>query len=1051
MRKKFLWSLLASCLLIGTAVAQNVTVNGKVLDEKGEPISGASVLVKGTQNGTTANALGAFTLSAPKGSSLVVSALGFESQQVAAGANIMIKLALETKNLGEVVVTGLGTATSKKKIAFAVESVGADQIPKGGIATIDQALTGKVAGAQITSPGGTPGASAVILLRGINSINSGTYPMILVDGVQLGSSSLNTLDINSIEKVEIVQGAAASSIFGAQGANGVIQVFTKKGKAGIAINFGSSVASNTYLNLGDVNVVKKHGFATDADNNVLDAGGNLVEFDPVLLTYLNSPFFDVLNPTNTTSKEYGKNLKWYDHLNSFMTTAPIYNHNISISGAKDKVDFNIYASNNKHVANFKNYGFNERSNFGSNIGIELFKGFKLRSTTQLAYTLNTVNGNTSLWSLLNSKPFADYDAKTADGDYVPYFGNAVGVNGNNPNYAAQYTHRRANTVDIIQSFNATYKVNKYVDIDAKYGLNYTQGDMTYKTDNQSLNVNSVYNDWYFGNFSGTNTGEIDKSTSKQLFQNLITTATTHFDFEKDFHLKLPIASQTLVGYDYRNRKYSYYSAGSAGLPLYTPVNGSQGTAFKVFSDYVEPFITYGYLVNQKFDWADKFGVTGGFRTDYSSAFGKGSKPFTFPNYSLYVRPSSFSFWKDGGISNIFPEMKVRAAYGEAGIQPGAFQRYNTLGTPLLGSSSAFSFNANQPNPNLNVIISKELEAGIDLNFKLNNKGTWFKSGYFSPTYWKRETVGDIIPVDAAPSTGVGSILNNAFSLASSGIQFKLGLDVYSSKNFTWNLTTLFGKQSSKITKVIGEPIIVTSAAGTTGYILTEGMKVGQIYGYLGLHSVNEINPETKQPYIDPAEQANYTLASNGWVVDKATKQPYFTPDQHTFGDPNPKFNMSFSNDFTIKDIVSINFQVDWLSGSHLYNQLKEWMYRDAIHKDYEGEITIEGETGAWTAFYRGVYAQRQRCGTKNYYYEDASFVRLRNISVAIDLAKAFSLKPCKSLQLVLSGRNLVTLTKYTGFDPELNGAGNNSAWDRGTDNGQLPNFKTYQVGLNVGF
>jgi hypothetical protein len=127
------------------------------------------------------------------------------------------------------------------------------------------------------------------------------------------------------------------------------------------------------------------------------------------------------------------------------------------------------------------------------------------------------------------------------------------------------------------------------------------------------------------------------------------------------------------------------------------------------------------------------------------------------------------------------------------------------------------------------------------------------------------------------------------------------------------------------------------------------------------------------------------------------------------------------------------------------------MYRDAIHRDYDDEITINGETGAWTAFYRGVYAQRQRCGTKNYYYEDASFVRLRNISVAIDLAKVFSLKPCKSLQLVLSGRNLVTLTKYTGFDPELNGAGNNSAWDRGSDNGQLPNFKTYQVGLNVGF
>ena len=1044
-------------LCVISVFAQTITVTGKVIDEKGATLAGSTILEKGTKNGTTTSIDGSFSIKTKKSATLLVTSLGYENKEVSVGSGeLTIQLNPDTKSLSEVVVTGTGTATSKRKIAFAVESVSSEQLPKGGTASIDNALVGKVAGAQISSISGVPGASVNILLRGINSINAGTYPMILVDGVQLGSSSLNTLDLNSIDKVEVVQGAAASTIYGAQGANGVIQIFTKKGKTGsLAINFSSSIAFNKYLNIGNVHKAKFHGFSVDANNNVMDGAdgtGNIVTFDSSNGVFINSPFFDVLNPQNTMSHAYNRNLKYYDHLSEFMVTAPIYNNSISVSGAKDKLDFNFYVSNNRQEPNFKYMGYNDRSNFGSNVGFDVFKGFKFRSTTQLVYTKNTVNGNQGLlYALLNSKPFVNYDQKTPDGNYINYYGNAVGVNGRNPNYQNQYTHSNNNIVDIIQSFDASYKVNKFVDLDAKYGLNYTQGDNKYLVDNQTQNINANYTDHYFGNFSSNSQGEIDKTNYKQTFQNFLATANVHLDFENDFHLKIPIVSQTLIGYDYRNRKYSAYSAATANLPLYSPINATQGTAFKVYQDYVEPFITYGYLVNQKFDWADKFGIGGGFRTDYSSAFGAGSKPFTFPNYNGYIRPSSFDFWKDRGIGRIFPEVKVRAAYGEAGIQPGAFQRYNTLGTPLLGSSSAFSFNANQPNPNLNVIVSKELEVGLDINFKIAKNGNWFKQGYFSPTYWNRKTEGDIIPVDAAPSTGVGTILNNAFSLSSNGIQFKFGLDVVNTKNFTWNFSALFGKQTSKISKVIGQPIVEISAAGSTNYILKEGVKIGQLFGYLGLHDVNQINPETKAPYIDKADQDQYTLASNGWVVDKATKQPYFTPDQYSFGDPNPKFNMSFINDFSYKNIVSVSFQVDWLNGQHLYNQTKEWMYRDAINGDYERPITINGETGAWTAFYRGVYAQRSRNGTKNYFYEDASFARLRNISIALDIAKAFNIKPVKSLQLILSGRNLVTLTKYTGFDPEISSGGGNSAWDRGTDHSTIPNFKTFQVGLNVGF
>jgi hypothetical protein len=192
------------------------------------------------------------------------------------------------------------------------------------------------------------------------------------------------------------------------------------------------------------------------------------------------------------------------------------------------------------------------------------------------------------------------------------------------------------------------------------------------------------------------------------------------------------------------------------------------------------------------------------------------------------------------------------------------------------------------------------------------------------------------------------------------------------------------------------------------------------------------------------------------VVHKATKVPYFTPDQYSFGDPNPLFNMAFINSITYKKFLTLNFQFDWIQGSHIYNQTKEWMYRDGIHSDYQQPFTINGETGAWSAFYRGVYAERSRNGTKNYFYEDASFVRLRNLELVVDLAKIVTVPYCKTLQMTIGGRNLLTWTKYTGLDPEVNSSnvyekGEASAWDRGTDHNTMPNLRSYQLGFRVGF
>ncbi|MEK0423014.1 MAG: hypothetical protein RLZ95_924, partial [Bacteroidota bacterium] len=266
MGKKILVIVCAFFLTFTVGHAQTVTITGKVIDEKNAPVVGASVLEKSTKKGTSAGSDGSFTISVKKGATLVVSALGYEGTEVFASSNnLTIKLTSEVKALADVVVTGVGAATSKKKLAFAVESVNLSNQVKVPTGDVGQQLVGQIAGAQIQSTNGNPGRPLQILLRGINSVQAGTSPMILIDGIEARGTSLNSIDVNIIERVEVVQGAAAASLYGAQGANGVIQLFTKKGKAGkVNIEFSSSATTNELLNIGGLSKAKNHAFVTDA-------------------------------------------------------------------------------------------------------------------------------------------------------------------------------------------------------------------------------------------------------------------------------------------------------------------------------------------------------------------------------------------------------------------------------------------------------------------------------------------------------------------------------------------------------------------------------------------------------------------------------------------------------------------------------------------------------------------------------------------------------------------------------------------------------------------
>ncbi|HTF20786.1 MAG TPA: SusC/RagA family TonB-linked outer membrane protein [Chryseolinea sp.] len=1053
------------CALYSHAQDRNLT--GKIVDEAQEGLPGVNVILKGTTIGTVSSSDGTFSLAVPQtGGTLVFSFIGLATQEVVIGNEnaLSVKMTTDVRQLSEVVVTGVGVATDKRKIAISVASVSASDLPQAPTASIDQALVGKVAGAQISSTSGTPGAPVNILLRGINTINRGTSPMVLIDGVQMSATAINTIDLSTIDRVEVVQGAAAATIYGAQGANGVIQLFTKKGKAGkLNVDISSGFSRNEYLNIGDVKKAERHAFVTDANNVVIGASGNALTVNPATGAYSENVQYNSLGPTVTNSKAYDQNLLYYDHFELFFKPANTINNSISVSGGSDKIDFSLSASNSHQESNVVENGYWDRSNFTANVGATLAKGLSIRSVTNVAFTKSTLKTRDRdiIFQMMNAYPFADFEATTTDGSIPYYLNQTIGINSRNPLFRQAYTNNDDKKIDIIQSFNVNYKFPKFVELDAKYGLNYQVQERELEYLNQSKNANVEY--WrtqnsaqFISNYNTANTGDITKYNNSITFQNFIASSTFTFDFKEDFNTNFPLKSSTQVLFDWRKNMIREFTTAAMGLPAsYQPYNAANTGSWRVYRDYEEPFVTYGYLVNQRFDYDDFVGISGGFRSDYSSAFGEGSKPFTFGRGDAYLRLSALDFWENSSISSTIPEFKVRAAYGQAGIQPKPFDRYVTVTPSTVGANTAFFYTHQQSNSALGVEVSSEFEVGMDVVFSLFKNTPWLNDIAVSPTYWDRRTESSIFNVDVAPSVGLGTLKDNAFTIGSSGFQLSLNSTVYSGSNFNWNATVNYGNQTSEILSVVGgQPILMTAAAGSTNYILQPGLKIGQLYGNKMLNAVDAVD-ENGNFHIPEAQQANYAVASNGYVVDKATKQPFLTANKYSFGDPNPKFNMSFINDFTYKSFLSIGFQVDWVYKSHLYNQTKGWMYRDGIHSDYAVPFSVEGEEPqAWTAFYRGVYAARIANGTKDYFYEDATFMRLRNVSIGVDFAKVFNIPVFKRLQLVLSGRNLWTLTDYTGFDPEISSdtsTEGSSAWDRGTDHNTMPNFKSYQATLNIGF
>jgi TonB-linked SusC/RagA family outer membrane protein len=1018
-----------------------ITVTGKITDEKGAAITGATITVKGTRIATTSQEDGTFTIKAKNKTKLVISYIGYEPYEVDAKSGLKISLNPSSQSMADVVVTGVGVATSKKQVPIDVATVSSKDFAPSVTTNVQQGLDGQIAGANIQQTSGTPGAPFNITLRGINSLD-GTQPLIMVDGVEM--DNLQNLDPSIVDHIEVVKGPAGGMLYGAQGANGVIQIFTKKGNLSgkMIITYNSKISFDNILSHNILS--QHHHYVTDANGHILDQNGN-----PIAVSG-NGEWSDPQVPDPTVNPDLQNNLNFnipiYNHLKQAFRQAMTFTNSVSVLGGTNNTDYAFTASNLTQGDVLSNQ-FN-RSNVSVNVGFHPFKGFTFRTTTQGIVGYNDLLAG-DRFNMLSAYPFVNFDAHDSLG-HLPIKTN-ISSGGFNTLSERQYHHPNNQSLEIFENVDVNYKFPQFFELDAKYGLD--DADTTEKNlyDNQST-VSQPGTYWGPSEF-----GSLTQTFSREFNQNGLFSGFFRTDFEKDFHSNLPIKTTTQVAYDYRKFDYEQYFAQGIGLSVYPPASITSAPT-KNSGDYYSTWITYGELINQTIDYGMLFGISGGVRSDYGSAFGAAYKAATFPRGTVYFRPSELMPNQQSWL----PDWKIRGAYGAAGIQPLPFDRQLTLASTGLGNGNALSLNSQATNDSLKLATNYELELGTDATFK-PFQGEWLDRAVFSGSYWHRETKNAYEDANVAPSSGYATLISNFVNIVSHGVDLSLDATVYNGPNITWNLSARWGYSKAVVTKIAdGQPII------NGGFAVIQGKQIGNFYVQTPLKSVTQLEPDGKTPYIAANQQSNYAISSTGYVTNTTTNMVMYTAanDLSVDGHAYPDFTSALTNRVTFFKTFTVSFQLDWVHGNSTYNITKQWLYTPvggsggmgANWKDFDRNVTIAGKTGSFVNYYQSLY---NLVNPASPFVENGSFVRLRDLSLIYDLSRyVTNSRAIKRLSVTATGRNLMTWTKYDGLDPENTGAygsqGNDLSRTRtgafsGIDYFGTPNLRSYQFSLNVGF
>ncbi|MBR1489280.1 MAG: TonB-dependent receptor [Bacteroidales bacterium] len=1045
--------LCAAVLLLVPVLAggQAQTVKGVVRDASGEPVIGAVVMVEGTNNAATTDIDGAYVIRADANATLLFNCLGYKDVREVVGQRAVIDVILEddTTVLDEAVAIGYSTI-KKRDLTGSVASVGTDAIQRAIPTSADQVLQGRAAGVQMTQNSGLPGGGTSIRIRGVNSLNSSNEPIIVIDGViidaQTGTSTdnaLSSINPNDIETMDILKDASATAIYGAQGANGVILITTKRGKAGhTQITFdaqGGIQMMPKFLDLMDLPMYARH-------YNEFAALRGATQHDE----YADPSFLSA-------------GTDWQREL---FKTAPMQQYNLSVTGGNEKTTYAVTAGYLDQDGIAYGSGF-ERLTLRTNMDIQAKDWLKIGASAAVSRSVqdfNSLAGNSEGLIQVALKQSPAVSARSIDGGY------------DGPEDANFAQSNPIGLANLLENYNkkAGVRSNIYAEITPLKGL-------TWRTEFSSdLNVGNTYNftpTYKFGSiYNSENSRQQQKNYSEYwAFRNLLTYNNT---FGRH-------TLNTMLGQEITSSHWEYILARRLNGPdnLHDISAGDQTTSQTNGSSGDGKFSSFFGRVFYSFD--DRYLLTATLRADGSSNFARGHRWGLFPSAALAWRISEESFIKDNipAINNL----KLRFGYGKVGnsnVPAMAWQA--TLSTVTTNWGNGY-LTGRIPNELLTWEKTDSYNVGLDLGLWQDRLSIVFDA------YLKR--TNDLLMEAVLPAyvgtAGQGSAsapYGNMGAISNKGFEFTVNTVNVSKRNFSWTSSLVFSLNKNRVEalNVKDGTIDKTYQVSGTNTVVTRtqvGSSIGDFYGYEVVGRIMDANDIFDQEgNIKVALPTTVINRDSGvWVGDWLFRDVdgngiIDENDRKNLGSPLPLFTGGFGNTFTIGN-VDLNVYLTYSYGNKVMNWLRVTMdnpntttnkFRRAA--DY-AKIGLINEKGSDTDIYNvyvesaGRWMPRMSAGDVNdndrissLYIEDGSYLRVQNVSLAYRFPHKWMEKlRIASCRLSLNIQNLYTLTRYTGFDPEVGmtmdqySTNGQDALMNGIDTGRYPTPRIFTLGLNVGF
>ena len=987
-------SLNSSLPKISEQIYIQQTVTGKVTDENGEPLPGATVLEMGTTNGTITDVDGKFSLSVNEGVVILVSFVGYKPQEVQIGSETFLNISMvpDYESLEEVVVVGYGTQR-KSDLTGSVTSIKSEEISNVPVARLDQSLQGKAAGVQVTSVNGAPGSGTTIRIRGGNSINASNEPLYVIDGF-IGGGDLNTINMNDIESVEILKDAAATSIYGARGANGVILVTTKRGQQGTA-----RVSVNSYYG------VQKLANKIDFLNG----------YERALYAQEHAAFIGQDNPFPDLSTV--SDVDWQEVMTN---DAPVANTDVSISGGNSSVKYFLSGNYFKQDGIIINSGF-ARYQTRLNLDAKFNKWLSVGTTMNISRT-NRNNNKVNFYNLLKESP-PTTPVYNEDGSYNEY---------NNLN--SGYFNNQKAEADLVKDNTYLTRLlgNYFVMASFENGLIFKSSlgtDLSYgKTNRYEPVILPRRLDQGLGGYARVSTS----TTVEILNENTV-------NYMKDFG---DHSINLLGGATYQHSQTeSLWASGNGFTNDLLEYNKlSTGDPLQRDSDSgFNDWTILSFLGRANYSYNDKYLFTLVGRYDGSSRLAQNHKWAFFPSAAVAWRLIEEDFIKNLGI---FSDLKVRASIGKSGNQ--AISTYSTL--PSLQVNSVY-FNSteavglrtgNISNPDLKWETTDQFDLGLEAGF--------FKGRLsFELDYYYKKTKDLLLSVEIPGQTGYSSRLDNIGELQNQGLELMINAVPVDRKNFSWDLAFNISGNRNEVLS-LGDKDFVDVATGSR---LIVGEPAIVFYGMVqeGVwHTQEEI--DASSGYMSNVQPgfAKFKDVDGDGVFDPSA-------DRDILGSPQPSFFGGLQNTMKYKNF-DLSFYLQGTFGNEILSEFANRLYYgDRASNIHAMTVDRWTETNTSSNIPRAGYFNYfpgGQYGVSTISVQDGSFLRLKTLRVGYTIPTS-KVSWVQSAKIYVIGTNLFCLNNYDwGYDPEVNSRGTNSIL-RGYDNYSYPPNRSFTVGFNVEF